>query len=223
MNRKSIAPLLNMVSAEHGAAFERYVENGGIFVTTYFSGVVDESDRAWPGGAPGPLRRALGIWVEEFDPLEPDMTNSVIVSAGARLLEGSYACKLWCDLVHLEGASVLATYGDDFYAGLPAITEHHLGRGRAIYVATRPEPALVAGLVGALLDDLGIAAPLQAPQGVEVTRREGDGRNYLFVLNHNAHPAQIPLPSPMHDLLTGETRVAMLELPAKGVAVLVHA
>ncbi len=30
--------------------------------------------------------------------------------------------------------------------------------------ATRPEPALVAGLVGALLDDLGITAPLQAPQ-----------------------------------------------------------
>lgn len=218
-----IAPLLNMVSAEQGAAFERFVENGGIFVTTYFSGVVDESDRAWPGGAPGPLRRALGIWVEEFDPLEPDMTNSVIVQAGARLPEGSYACKLWCDLVHLEGANALATYGGDFYAGQPAITEHRLGRGRAIYVATRPEPALVAGLVGALLDDLGIAAPLQAPQGVEVTRREGDGRSYLFVLNHNADLAQVPLPRPMHDLLTGETRVAMLELPAKGVAVLVHA
>ena len=218
-----IAPLLNMVSAEQGAAIERYVENGGTFVTTYFSGVVDESDRAWPGGAPGPLRRALGMWVEEFDPLEPDMTNSVIVSAGARLPEGSYACDLWCDLVHLDGASALATFGDDFYVGLPAITEHRLGRGRAIYVATRPEPALVAGLVGVLLDDLGITAPLQAQQGVEVTRREGGGRSYLFVLNHNAHPVQVPLPMPMYDLLTGETRVAMLELPTRGVAVLVHA
>ena len=114
-------------------------------------------------------------------------------------------------------------YGDDFYAGLPAITEHRLGRGRAIYVATRPEPALVAGLVGALLDDLGISAPLQAPQGVEVTRREGDGRSYLFVLNHNAHPVQVPLPMSMYDLLTRETRTAVLDLPAKGVAVLVPA
>jgi hypothetical protein len=47
--------------------------------------------------------------------------------------------------------------------------------------------------------------------------------NCLFVLNHNPDPAQIPLPMPMHDLLTGETRAAMLDLPAKGVALLTPA
>src|SRR5436305_14375740 len=118
-----------------------------------FSGVVDVSDRAWLGGYHGPLRGVLGIWVEEFDPLEPDMTNHVIVQKGSKLPAGVYTCDQWCDLLHLEGDNALATYGDDFYAGRPAITENRFGKGRAIYVATRPEPAPVSALIGTLLVD----------------------------------------------------------------------
>jgi beta-galactosidase len=80
---------------------------------------------------------------------------------------------------------------------------------------------LIDALLGTLLDELGITSPLRVPPGIEVTRREGDGRSYLFILNHNADPTQVPLAVPMYDLLSGETRTAMLELPAKGVAVLV--
>ena len=215
-----IAPLLNMVSAEQGAALTRYVENGGTFLTTFFSGVVDENDRAWLGGYPGPLRRMLGLWVEEFDPLTPAMRNRVLVPEGAELPAGSYECDLWCDLVHLEGARALATYGDDFYAGRPAITEHRFGQGRALYVATRPDPTLLAALVGRLLDDLNVQAPLTAPAGVEITRREGEDRSYIFALNHNQQPARITLPRPMRDLLTGHTHDQQLLLPPREVAIL---
>jgi beta-galactosidase len=215
-----IAPLLNMVSAEQGAAFTRYVERGGTFLTTFFSGVVDENDRAWLGGYPGPLRRMLGLWVEEFDPLTPDMRNRVQVPEGGGLPAGSYDCDLWCDLVQLEGAQALATYGDDFYAGRPAITEHRFGKGRALYVATRPDPALLAALVARVLGDLGVTAPLDAPPGVEITRREGAGRGYTFVLNHQPHPVQIPLPQPMRDLLTGQTHAQAILVPPLDVAIL---
>jgi beta-galactosidase len=218
-----IAPLLNMVSAEQGAALTRYVEQGGTFLTTFFSGVVDENDRAWLGGYPGPLRRMLGLWVEEFDPLAPDMSNRVRVPEGSRLPPGSYACDLWCDLVHLEGGQALATYEEDFYAGRPAITEHRYGQGRALYVATRPAQPLIAALLAALLDDLGVTAPLAAPAGVEVTRREKDGGHYLFVLNHNAQSVQIARPAPMHNLLTGETCTGTVGLPPREVAVLTPA
>ncbi len=224
-----LAPLLNMVTAEQGAAVERYVEGGGTFLTTYFSGVVDETDCAWLGGYPGPLRRALGLWVEEFDPLTPDMHNTVVVPMGGALPPGVYPCDLWCDLLHLEGATALAAYGEDFYAGRPAITEHRLGAGRALYVATRPAPELVSALVGRLLDDRGIAAPLDAPPNVEVTLRAGsadgvgdaDGhRAYTFLLNHTDAPVSIPLPTPMRDLLTDQRHEEQLTLPAKGVAIL---
>lgn len=215
-----IAPLLNMVSGEQAASIERFVENGGTFLTTFFSGVVDESDRAWLGGYPGPLRKTLGIWVEEYDPLEPDMRNRVLVPAGGRLPEGTYNCDLWCDILHLEGAEALATYEDDFYAGYPAITENRFGRGRALYVATRPDDALVGNLTGMLLDELGIVPPLEAPPGVEVVRRESEGRGYTFVLNHNGSQVHVPLSAPARDILTGKTHERRLVLPPHQVAIL---
>ena len=215
-----IAPLFNMVSEQQGASIERYVERGGTFVTGYFSGVVDKDTRAWLGGYPGPLRNVLGIWVEEFDPLEPQQANTIIIEDGGRLASGSYRCERWCDLVNLEGATALASYGEDFYAGRPAITEHIFGKGRAIYVATRVEKKLIDALLGELLDDLKIAGPLSVPAGVEVTRREGSGRSYLFMLNYNEEIVQIPLLEEMEELLSGGGRVTKLELPAKGVAVL---
>ena len=216
-----IAPLLNMVSAEQGTAIERYVEGGGTFLTTFFSGVVDESDRAWLGGYPGPLRRTLGIWVEEFDPLEPDMQNRVLVPEGSKLAHGTYNCDLWCDVVNLEGAEALATFEDDFYTGHPAITENRFGQGRALYVATQPDPALVANLVGSLVDELEIVPPLEAPPGVEVTRREADDRSYTFVLNHNENSTvHVALPAPMQNILTGKKHDHVLILPPHEVAIL---
>ncbi len=62
-----IAPVLNMVSMEEKENVESYVRDGGIFVTTYFSGIVDEYDLVYPNGYPGAFRDLMGIWVEEVD------------------------------------------------------------------------------------------------------------------------------------------------------------
>jgi beta-galactosidase len=216
-----ISPLLYMVSEEQGTSIGQYVANGGAFLTTYFSGVVDESGRAWLGGAPGPLRKTLGIWVEEVDPLLPGKQKSVNVAAGGRGIEpGTYECDLWCEVVHLEGASALATFEEDFYAGRPAITEHSSGQGKAYYVATRPCARLLEAVVRSLLEERSIVAPLDAPEGVEVTRRTGEGGDFYFVLNHSATEQAVTLPEPMVDLLTGQPHEGMLRLGGRGVAIL---
>lgn len=228
-----LAPLLNMISETQAKGVERYVEQGGTFLTTYFSGVVDENDRAWLGGYPGPLRRTLGIWVEEYDPLELDMTNSLIVPVASgsadparfSLPQGRYTCDLWCDLLHLESATALATYGEDFYAGRPAITVNSLGAGHAFYVATRPDPTLLQALIRTLTDDLRIAGPLpHTPAGVEVTQRlHVSGIPYIFVLNHRSDSIQVPLRQGMRELLTGATHSTEFTLPGRGVAILTPA
>jgi beta-galactosidase len=216
-----LAPLLNMVSEQQGAAIERYVADGGVFLATYFSGIIAEDGRAWLGGSPGPLRHALGIWVEEVDPLQPGKNNRVVISEGERVAPGTYACDLWCEVVHLEGARALARFGEDFYAGAPAITEHHFGLGRAYYVATRPEPALLSQLMGGLLADLEITAPLAVPTGVEVSKRCAGSREFVFVLNHQIEEQVIALPEPMHDQLTGQFHEHQIRLAGRGVALLV--
>ena len=41
----------------------------------------------------------------------------------------------------LEGAQALATYGEDFYEGTPAVTKNAYGKGTVYYVGTQPEAA----------------------------------------------------------------------------------
>ncbi len=216
-----LAPLLHMVGEQQAAAIEVYVAAGGSFLTSYFSGVLAEDGRAWLGGYPGPLRRTLGIWVEEFDPLQPGQQNSVVVPDGSGFAPGEYACDQWCEVLHLEGAQALAQFGHDFYAGRPAITEHRFGKGRAYYVATRPEPGLLRQLLGSLLEQHGIAAPLPVLEGVEVTQRWANDQAFTFVLNHLAEEQQIALPAPARDLLTGRIHEQQISLAGRGVAILV--
>ncbi len=217
-----IAPLLYMVSEQQGAVIERYVADGGVFLTTYFSGIVAEDGRAWLGGYPGPLRRTLGIWVEEVDPLEPPrQSNSLVIPDGDSISPGVYTCDLWGEVLHLEGARALAQFGHDFYAGRPAITEHRFGHGQAYYIATRPETRFLDQMLGALLAEQGIVTPLTVPEGVEVTQRRSGEQRFIFVLNHYQDEQEIILPEPMHDLLTGQVYEQRMSLAGRGVAILV--
>ena len=80
---------------------EQFVAQGGVLLTTFFSGIVDQNDHVVLGGYPAELRRLLGIYVQEFDPWIEGMTNAVVIREGA--LQGSYACSLWGEVIHLEG------------------------------------------------------------------------------------------------------------------------
>ena len=74
-----IAPVLYMTRPGFAAKIEAFVEAGGSFVTTFMSGIVDESDRVILGGYPGELRKLLGVWVEETDALFPEAENQVVI------------------------------------------------------------------------------------------------------------------------------------------------
>lgn len=212
-----IAPMLYMVKpglAERVAAF---VERGGRFVTTVFSGVADETDLAFEG-YPGPLRDLLGLWIEEIDALYPEQQNRIVMADGS----GNYTCANLCEIVRCTTADVLATFGNDFYAGGPAVTENSVGQGRAYYIATDAEARFLDDFYGRLLQAQNIAPLLDAPAGVEVALRETDQRRLLFVLNHNADAAQVALPAAQHfyDHLSERQVDGMLELPAYGVSLL---
>ena len=144
-----IAPCLYMADDTAIQNIEGFVRRGGYFFTTFMSGLTDEYDLVRLGGYPGAFRKLLGIWVEETDALYPDRKNRM-VPADTSPIRGTYGCGLLCDILHTEGARVLASYGDDFYAGHPCVTEHEYGKGRAVYIASDPEPGLLRELLGVL-------------------------------------------------------------------------
>ncbi len=212
-----VAPMLYMVKPGLAERVEEWVRQGGTFVTTVFSGVVDEADLAFEG-YPGPLKQVLGIWVEEIDALYPEQQNRIVLSDGS----GSYSCAHLCDLVHAESAQVLATYGDDFYAGTPAVTENSFGRGRAYYIATDAEERFLDDFYGRLLQAQGITPLLETPAGVEVTLRETEQRRLLCVLNHTPEKQYVTLPAGQRfrDHLGSRTVGGTLELPPNGVCII---
>ena len=212
-----IAPMLHMVTTEMARRIEALVAGGGTFVTTYFSGVVDATNLAHEG-YPGPLRQVLGIWVEEIDALFPGQHNQIVMADGS----GSYTCGRLCEIIHTEGADVVARYGGDFYRGTPVLTSHAFGQGRAWYIGSDPEDRFLDDCYGRLLGTHGIAALLETPGNVEVTVRDCDDRQLLFVLNHNPHPVSIALPASrrFQDLGRGEAVGDTLTLAGHDVRVL---
>jgi len=212
-----IAPVLYMVKPGVASRLEDYVRGGGAFVTTFFSGIVNESDLVTLGGYPGELRKLLGIWAEEIDALLPSQSNTIVVRNPTDGLRASYSCGMLCDLVHSEGAEVVAEYGEDFYKGMPALTVNRFGSGEAWYLATSPEEAFLQDWLPQLCASRGIAPQVaSAPEGVETTVREKDGTSYLFVLNHNAEAASVSLGDRAGvDLLSGRTLSGEAELPGR--------
>lgn len=215
-----IAPVLYMLRPGVAENIKRFVEGGGIFVTTFFSGIVDQNDLVTLGGYPGELRPLLGIWAEEIDAIFPEMSNRIVMSGQVGRMKGEYRCGMLCDLIHLEGARALATYGDDFYAGRPVLTVNRYGQGQAYYIASDPEPAFLRDFVGTLCDARGIKPPFDAPAGVEITQRWKGERAFTFVLNHNAEPVQLSIPQQALDLLSGRTLIGAVELAGRDLLIL---
>jgi beta-galactosidase len=213
--RLVLVPNLYLVSDAGAASLERFVADGGALVMSFMTGIVDDRDHIREGGYAGAFGDVLGLRVEEFDAYPPERTNRILTLEGK-----SYHCDLWSDLIELEGAEAIATYGEDFYAGVPAVARHRFGRGTSYYLGTRPEESYMAALLGRVCTESGVTPTLAAPAGVEVVRRWGRGRSFLFVLNHNSKPTEVRLPGPARDLLTGEDREGRIVLEPLGVAVL---
>ncbi|WP_338708418.1 beta-galactosidase [Paenibacillus amylolyticus] len=216
-----LAPVLYMVKPGFAAKLEKFVEAGGTFLTTFFSGIVNENDLVTTGGYPGELRKLLGIWVEEIDALLPEQKNRIVLKETYGDLQGEYGCGMLCDLLHSEGAEVIAEYGDDFYKGMPVVTRNTFGQGEAWYVASDPDERFLDGLLGQLAAAKNVESLLETPEGVEVSARTKDGRPYLFVMNHNATTQSYDLgTTKAHDLLTNRELSGSVEIEARGVQLL---
>lgn len=193
-----IAPILYMVKPGLDEKLRQFVKDGGTLLTTFFSGYVDESDLVTVGGYPGKLRDILGIWVEEIDSLPPGASNHFTWDGE------QHEATLLCDLLHSEGAQVLTTYDEDFYAGMPVLTCNHLGNGKAYYMATRPDAAFYGKLVERLCGEQGVMPVMQTPEGVEATLRVNAENKYLFLLNHAKEDRTLILDRDGCDIITGK-------------------
>ena len=199
-----VAPMLYMIRPGFAEKITAFVENGGTFVTTYSSGLVDENDLCFLRGFPGPLRELLGLRVEETDALPEGFTRQIEIFHSGN--PQTYAARHWFDLIHLEGAKCLGEYREDFYAGRPALTVHSRGKGRAFYIASRNESRFQDDFLAQLADELALkrALPTVLPHGVSAVVREKEGQRFVFLMNFINSQVDVPIgPGTFKDMETG--------------------
>jgi beta-galactosidase len=210
--RLVIAPNLYLVTDESVENIKKYVADGGTLLMSFFSGIVDARDHIRLGGYPAPFRDLLGLRIEDFVPMADGEKH--------RLDDGTHACELWADLIHLEGAEALASYSDGVYAGTPAVTRNVYGEGVAYYLGTRPEERFAKSFLQRICEEANVRSTVEAPPGVDAVRRKSDDASFLIILNHNEEAVEVTLPNPGRDLLTGTDHDSVLVLDPLEVAVL---
>jgi beta-galactosidase len=187
------------------AAVTRFVEQGGVLLVTPRTGVKDESNTVVNRPLPGLLAEVCGVEVEEYDSLPEGVSQPLAFADAGRVAREAPHAKVWCDVLKVGSADVVARYTGDYYAGTPAVTLNRFGKGQAIYVATFGDEALYDALGDWLLELAAIERGSATPAGVECcVRWQGDQR-LLFVLNHTAEEQSFSLPAPMMDILSGQS------------------
>lgn len=195
------APVLYMIKEGMQERLTDFVKQGGALLTTYMSGIVDQSDNVHLGGYPGPLRELAGIWVEEIDALAPEQSNGV--SLVNEDLTGT--SNLVSDLIHLENAEALAHYTSNFYAGMPAVTKNTFGDGTVYYFGGQLEDQLQDQLFKTIVEESDITPVIEEATKLEIACRENEEAKFFVIINF--HEEAQPLPEMFvgkTDLLTGE-------------------
>ena len=190
-------PMVYMFKEGFAEKVRTFVENGGILITSYWSGIVDDTDRCYLGGTPHGLMDVLGLRSTEIDGLYDWEENQMVPETGNQLgLTDTYICKNLCDLVELRGAKPLMTYESDFYPGYPCLTVNTFGKGNAWYVAADADEKFYADFLGKIVEDSCVSSGIseEIPDALEITVRERDNIKYYIYQNYGTQAVKIPVP-----------------------------
>jgi len=216
-----VAPALNVMPEGTAQHLAEYVNNGGHLVIGARTGMKDEYNALLPSRQPGTiLSKLLGGDVVEFYALEKP------VSVAGQFGQGE--ARNWAEMLETTSpeAEVLLKYGksNGWLDNKPAVISRKIGKGRITYVGAQLSEDVMANLAQWMMDDSGVKPALgPVPNGVEVSRRAGEGKEVFILVNSTVTPQTIVLPRPMRELLKDAAAATSLTLAAGDVGVLVSA
>lgn len=225
-----VAPGLRLIDDETAQRLHRFVAAGGILVLNYRAGTqhMDVSMRRVV--SPGVFTDIAGVTAESYlDLIENNPAHGSLEQQQRNALgiafDGSdavYAPATFMESLSLHGAEPVATFRGGRMAGQAAITRCRSDQGWVYYVGTDSDDHRFHEALARVVASAAKLRPLiEAPYGVEVVSREKGDTTFYFLLNLTEEDhGRIPLPSPMRNLLSGESGVRQVPLGPLGVAVL---
>ncbi|PKG23749.1 beta-galactosidase [Niallia nealsonii] len=193
-----IAPMLYMMPEEMMKKLREYVEAGGTLVSSYISGLVNETDLTYLSGWPKDLQAIFGIDVKETDTLYPKDRNAIVFK------DKVYEVRDYCSIFENKQAQALANYEMDFYKGQPAVVKNQLGKGTAYYIGARTEQAFLDDFYDELIKQLSVGENMGIlhEEGVSIQIRESEDDKYYFVMNFTERVQKIKAVNEYIDLLS---------------------
>ena len=215
--RVVVAPGLNVLPDDVARRLVDYVNGGGHLVLGPRSGMKDQYNALQTARQPGPLVPLLGGRVEQFYALNDDVPVSGTWGTGK--------ARIWAEQLKAQAADVEVplTYGESngWLDRQPAAITRKVGKGRITYIGAWLDDNLMRAAAQWIVHQSGLQAAFGAvPEGVEVSRREGAGKEVFVLVNHTKSAQHVNLPGPMRRILLNSEQVSALDLPARGVEVL---
>lgn len=196
----------------------RYVDNGGILLSTFLTSAKNEDNVGYTDSLPAGLNDVFGVTVEEVEPVFETNRTKLKLNLGNAVLESSDG--MWSDL--LEGnAKAIGTYTQDYKTGAMAVSEHTYGKGTSCYLGTDVDDESMMQLFAYFCEKAGIEKnPVCPKKKVEVIHRRQDGVDYYYVINFTAKNTSLLLEEPMEDVLNHCTYQQEVPLDRNGFALL---
>lgn len=161
-----------------------YIQNGGHFVLTYNSGIVNENDIAYECFPPYALNDVFGVGCEETDALCDDEYNTV------RYKGKEYKAIDFCELLNIQDAEKLAEYTEDFYSGYAAFTKKRYGEGTAYYIACHSDDNFLYEVYKDIISEAEVYK-INAEYMPDVMIRERGER--IFIMNFSTEERKVIL------------------------------
>ena len=210
------APSLNVLPKDLADHLIEYVRNGGHLVLGPRSGMKDEFNALLTQRQPGFLVDALGARVEQYYALEKDFP----VSGGW----GNGNATIWADQLKslAPDSEVLLKFGksNGWLDDQPAAITRPFGKGRITYIGAILDDKLTAAAAEWMVQRSGVTPVFgPVPEGVEVSRRIGGGKQVFILINYAQESRAVKLPYSMKALLTNR-QADKVELPPYGIEIL---
>lgn len=203
-----LAPMMYLIREDVMTRFASFVSQGGILVSTYITGYVNENDLTYLGGWPQQLQEVFGISVKETDTLYPNDRNQL------RYGEQTFEIKDYCTILELGTAESLGYYEEDFYAKTPAVTKNNYGQGQAYFIGARTGLDFLEVIYDQIAKETTLANSwvIKGDKEVSVQSRDFDEESYYFVMNFSESNKMIEVASESLDLITNTSKDCQLEL-----------
>lgn len=208
-----IAPMLYLLTPATMQKMKNYVKQGGILVSSYFTGFVNETDLLYTGGWPEPLKKMFGLELLELDTLYPSEHNTITYQGK------TYETKDYSSVISSIEGTVLSTYENEFYAGTPALVKNKYGNGTCYYLAARTNTDFLRDFYQEFITQLHLenTLVLHSDPVVSIQTRLNKKNQYHFIMNFSEKEKTIYLTREIMDietkqLLKGELRLVPYEV-----------